>query len=176
MIVFAAIWIEGWSAIRTLIIWIHILSYCKFRSTNPTKNCFCIPFFFFPKLRRMIGCFLMTLKTGIIFFTTLEFYSNNIKRWIIVLTAGFIINKLSIYFDLIHFAAKVRNDLRKKKFLWINCNISETNPSNDKWIVIPGKIPQTVTLWIGYWVARPMFLVLLLRTLRILWLRSYLKW
>lgn len=35
----------------------------------------------------------------------------------IVLTAGFIIKKLSIYFDLIHFAAKVRNDLRKKKFL-----------------------------------------------------------
>ena len=35
----------------------------------------------------------------------------------IMLTTGFIINKLSIYFDLIHFAAKVRNDLRKKKFL-----------------------------------------------------------
>jgi hypothetical protein len=34
----------------------------------------------------------------------------------IMFATGFIINKLSIYFDRIHFA-KVRNDLRKKKFL-----------------------------------------------------------
>jgi hypothetical protein len=61
--------------------------------------------------------FPVTFITGIIFPTTFEFYSNNINRGMIVLTAGFIINKLSVDFDLIHFAAKVTNDLRKKKFL-----------------------------------------------------------
>ena len=116
MIVFIAIGIEGWSAIRTLIIWIHVFINCEFSFTNSTKNSFRIPFYFIPNLRRMISCFFMTLITGIIFVTTLEFYSNNVKLWMVMLTTGFTINKLSVYFDCIHFA-KVRNDLRKKKFL-----------------------------------------------------------
>jgi len=65
----------------------------------------------------MVSRFFMTLITGIIFLTTFELYSNNVKLRMIMLATGFIINKLSIYFDLMHFAAKVRNDLRKKKFL-----------------------------------------------------------
>jgi len=65
----------------------------------------------------MASRFLMALIAGIIFLTTFELYSNNVKLGMIMFTAGFAINNLSIYFDLMHFAAKVRNDLRKKKFL-----------------------------------------------------------
>jgi len=59
----------------------------------------------------------MTLITGIVLATTFELNGNNVKPGMIMFTTGFTINKLSIYADLIHFAAKVRNDLRKKKFL-----------------------------------------------------------
>ena len=116
MIVFTAIGIEGGVAIRTAISWSHIFIDRQFCFTNSTKNSFYIPFIFIPGLRRVISCFFMTLITGIIFIAAFEFYSNNVKRGMIMLTAGFTINKLSIYFDRIHFA-KVRNDLRKKKFL-----------------------------------------------------------
>ena len=117
MIVFAAIGIEGWSAIRTLIIWIHIFINCQFIFTNSTKNSFRIPIVFIPNLRRMISSFFMALIAGIIIVTAFELYSNNVKRWMIMLATGFTINKLSIYFYRIHLSAKVRNDLRKKKFL-----------------------------------------------------------
>jgi hypothetical protein len=49
-----------------------------------------------------------------------------------MLAAGFIISCLAMYFNIRHVAAKVGNDLEKKKFLWINCNIPVTNPSNGK--------------------------------------------
>lgn len=117
MIMFAAIGIERWSAIRTVIIWAHVFINCQFRSTNSTKNSFRIPFIFIPNLPGVISGFLMTFITGIIFLTTFEFYGNNVKLRMVMLTAGFIINKLSIYFYRIHFAAKVRNDLGKKNFL-----------------------------------------------------------
>ena len=117
MIVFATIRIEGSVAIWTVISWSHIFIDSQFSFTNPAKNSFRIPFIFIPNLRLMICCFFMTLIAGVIFITAFEFYSDNIKQWMIMLATGFIINKLSIYFDHIHFAAKVRNDLRKKKFL-----------------------------------------------------------
>ena len=117
VIVFAAVGIESWSAIRAMIIWIHVFINCQFRFANPTKNCFRIPFVLIPNLPWMISCFFMTLITGIIFVTAFEFYSNNVKRRMIVLATGFTINRFPKYFDLVHFAAKVRNDLRKKKFL-----------------------------------------------------------
>ena len=116
MIVFATIRIEGSVAIWTVISWSHIFIDSQFSFTNSTKNCFRIPFVFIPNLHRMISYFFVTLITGVIFVTAFEFYRNNVKRWMIMLTTGFIINKLSIYFDPIRFA-KVRNDLRKKKFL-----------------------------------------------------------
>jgi len=65
----------------------------------------------------MISSFFMTFITGIIFLTAFELYSNNVKLGMVMFATGFTINKLSIYLDLIHFAAKVRNDLAKKKFL-----------------------------------------------------------
>ena len=117
MIVFATIRIEGSLAIWTVISWSHIFTDSQFSFTNPAKNCLRIPFIFIPNPGWMSSCFFMTLITGIVFVTTFEFYGNNIKRRMIMFATGFIINKLSIYFDHIHFAAKVRNDLRKKKFL-----------------------------------------------------------
>ena len=135
MIVFIAIRIESGFAIWTVISWSHIFVDRQLGFTNSAKNCFYIPPILGPCLCRMIGSFFMTLIAGIIFFTTFELYSNDIKNWVIMLATSFIIKKLSIYFDRIHFAAKVSNDLRKKKFVWINCNISETNPSNGKWII-----------------------------------------
>ena len=117
MIVFATIGIEGWSAIRALIIWIHVFINCQFRFTNSAKDCFCVPLVFIPYLCRMISCFFMTLIAGVIFVTTFEFYGNNVKEWTIMLATGFIIYNLSIYLGRIHITAKVRNDLRKKKFL-----------------------------------------------------------
>ena len=116
MIVFATIRIEGSVAIWTVISWSHIFIDSQFSFTSPAKNSFRVPFVFIPNLRRMISCFFMTLIAGVIFITAFEFYSDNIKQWMIMLATGFIINKLSIYFDRFHFA-KVRNDLRKKKFL-----------------------------------------------------------
>jgi hypothetical protein len=66
--------------------------------------------------------FFMTLITWIIFVTTFEFYSNDVKCGMIMLAAGMIIYQFPIYVGLVHnafavLAAKVRNDLRKKKFL-----------------------------------------------------------
>ena len=117
MIVFTAIGIEGGVAIRTAISWSHILADRQLSFANSTKNSFRIPIVFIPNLRRMISSFFMALIAGIIIVTAFEFYSNNVKWWVIMLATGFTINKLSIYFDHIHITAKVRNDLRKKKFL-----------------------------------------------------------
>jgi len=70
----------------------------------------------------MIRRFLMTLITWIIFVTTFEFDSNDVKCGMIMLAAGMIVYHFSIDFGLFHNAfavraAKVRNDSRKKKFL-----------------------------------------------------------
>ena len=117
MIVFTAIRIESDFAIGTAISGSHIIVDRQLSFTNPAKNCFYAPFIPGPCLCGMSSSFFMTLITRIIFLTAFELYSNNVKPGMVMFTTGFTINKLSIYFDLIHFAAKVRNDLRKKKFL-----------------------------------------------------------
>ena len=117
MIVFTAIGIEGGVAIRTAISWSHIFVDRQLSFTNSAKNCFYAPFILAPCLCRVISSFFIALIARIIFLTTFELYSNDVKNWVIMLATSFIIKKLSIYFDRIHFVAKVRNDLRKKKFL-----------------------------------------------------------
>ena len=59
----------------------------------------------------------MTLIAGIIMIATFKFYGNYIDRRVVMLATGIIVNCLAIYFNIRHVAAKVGNDLEKKKFL-----------------------------------------------------------
>ena len=102
MIVFTAIRVERGFAIWTAISWSHIFVDRQFSFTDPAKNCFCVPLIFTPYLCRVISCFLMTLIAGIVFVTTFELYSNYIKRWMIMLAAGIIIDHFPIYSYLTH--------------------------------------------------------------------------
>lgn len=157
---FTTTWIESSIAIRTTIIWVYVLINCQFSFANATKDRFFIPFILIPNLSFVICSFLVTLITGIVSVTTPEFYCDHIDRRMVVLATGLIINRFAIYFYLIHYA-KVQNDCRRKKFLWINCNNFVTNPSNGQWTIIPGKIPQTKTLWRECWMAIIVLSVLL---------------
>ena len=80
MVVFTAIWIEEGVAFWTLIPRSHIFFYCQFGFTVSAENSFGVPLIFVPCLCGMTRCFPVTLVAGVVFVTTFELDSNNIKR------------------------------------------------------------------------------------------------
>ena len=117
MVVFAAVRIESGSAIRALVVCAHIFVNCQFGFANSAEDGFSVNLIFIPYPCLMAGSFFMTLITGIIFVAAFEFYGNNVDRGAVMFAPGIIVHNFTIYFDLSHTSAKVKNDLEKRKFV-----------------------------------------------------------